>query len=298
MFLGFAASGGRQRQCFGGQIMSKDHFDESSNLTANIQFLVSTEPSISFAARRLGINRQQLNKYLNGTSVPSLRILRRFAVAFDLPTEALMGPPELLKQQRTHAEWETRRRPEHLIADQLTAISENAKDDLARYCGRYFRYNIIPTSPVLVLRTYMVIYQQDAMTFAHILERLTKSGAPWRRSETHRSTHIVTQIQDRIQFIDFGDPGKDSVPSFSILYPEYTSGIHYLSGMQLSSFAYGKRPIYKSNLVFQRLPGAGHSRRDLNACGVFDLDDPTLHEDIRYRLSRESGAPSVRVADR
>ncbi|MGD9864916.1 MAG: helix-turn-helix domain-containing protein [Pseudodonghicola sp.] len=278
--------------------MSEYQCDDMSHVTRNIQFLVSTEPSISAAARRLGINRQQLNKYLNGTSVPSLRILRRFAVAFDLPTEVLTGPPELLPRDQTRGQVRAPQRPEHLLVDQLVAISENAKADLASYCGRYFRYHIIPTSPQQILRSYMVIYQRGSLTYAHVLERMVRGGSDWKISKVRRATHIVTHIQDRIQIVDSSAFGEEVVPGFSILYPAYISGIQYMSGMLMSSFGFGTRPIYESNLLLQRLSGARHNRCELKACGLFDLGDPSLNDEIHYRLSPDDGAPACRLGSR
>lgn len=272
--------------------------DRASHITRNIQFLVASEPSISAAARRLGINRQQLNKYLNGSSVPSLRILRRFAVAFDLPTEVLTGPPELLSRAQMRSQAGAQRRPEHQLVDQLVVISENAKADLAPYCGRYFRYHIIPTSPQQILRSYMVIYQHGSMTYALVLERVVKGGSDWKISEIRRATHIVTFIQDRLQLVESSAYGEDSVPGFSLLYPAYIPGIQYMSGMLMTSFGFGTRPIYESNLVLQRLPGSRHIRRDMKACGLFDLGDPSLNDEVRYRLSPEDSAPACRLASR
>lgn len=66
----------------------------SPNIAANIRQLVSQYPSISAAAQDLGINRQQLNEYLNGSTVPSLRVMRKFARTFNLPTDAIVKAPE------------------------------------------------------------------------------------------------------------------------------------------------------------------------------------------------------------
>jgi transcriptional regulator with XRE-family HTH domain len=48
-----------------------------ANFVRNLKLMCSYAPSISEACRSMGINRQQFTKYLNGTSRPSARNLRR-----------------------------------------------------------------------------------------------------------------------------------------------------------------------------------------------------------------------------
>ncbi|WP_226946357.1 helix-turn-helix transcriptional regulator [Roseobacter sp. TSBP12] len=60
----------------------------------NLRRLVHHYPSTSRAAEALGINRQQLSKYLSGLSMPSLATLRNIAAHFELEPDDLLLPAE------------------------------------------------------------------------------------------------------------------------------------------------------------------------------------------------------------
>src|SRR5437762_953001 len=55
---------------------------DTENLSANLRHLCAHYGSVAEVCRRAGINRQQFNKYLNGSSAPSLRNLRRISTFF------------------------------------------------------------------------------------------------------------------------------------------------------------------------------------------------------------------------
>lgn len=187
-------------------------------LSENIRYLISRMPSIAVASKEMGINRQQLNKYLNGSSSPSLRTMRKMATVFELPTEALMLPPEELKRRMKHG---SGAEPSPLPARKIREVTligrgeaehDGSAEALAPYCGRYFRYNWVPEMPELVLRTAVIIFQRERRTYAGVLERFAPAGSPWSRDGVRRTLHRLSYVQDRIQFIDCGTPTGEVTP--------------------------------------------------------------------------------------
>lgn len=271
-------------------------------LTENIRYLVSLLPSIAVASKRMGINRQQLNKYLNGSSAPSLRTMRKMATVFELPTEALMLPSQELRQRLTRGAGAgpdlvpaPMSREVALIRNAAAECEKTAKV-LAPYCGRYFRYNCVPEMPTFVLRTCAIIFQRDGMTYARVLERFAPAGSPWSSGGVRRTLHQVCYVQDRIQFVDYGTSEGEVTPGFSLFYPVYTSGVQHLSGIMLGSFSFGARPIFTSNVVMERRPAGASLRDDLLASGLVALNDPALSVEVRQRLCRADGTPAVHLA--
>lgn len=271
-------------------------------LSENIRYLISRMPSIAVASKEMGINRQQLNKYLNGSSSPSLRTMRKMATVFELPTEALMLPPEELKRRMKHG---SGAEPSPLPARKIREVTligrgeaehDGSAEALAPYCGRYFRYNWVPEMPELVLRTAVIIFQRERRTYAGVLERFAPAGSPWSRDGVRRTLHRLSYVQDRIQFIDCGTPTGEVTPGFSLFYPVYTSGVQYLSGVLLGSFGFGVRPIFTSNLVMQRRPAGASLRDDFRACGLVSFSDLTLGAEVRRRLCRPDGSPAIYLA--
>lgn len=273
-----------------------DKLENTEHLAENIRYLVSRMPSIAEASKRTGINRQQLNKYLNGSSAPSLRTMRRIATLFEIPTEALMRPRDELAHLLRNTAAPRVMPPYRAAIEKLTSAQTKASEILAPYCGRYFRYNCVPHMRQHVLRTYAVIFQRQGVTQAMVLERFTPVGAPWTRNNVRRTLHLLSVVQDRIQFIDCGTRDHEVTPGFALFYPVYTSGVRYLSGVLLGSFGFGARPIYSSNIVMQRRSAGQSLREDLIACGLITLDDPALGPEVCERLCLPDGTPALHLA--
>ncbi|PTE13209.1 hypothetical protein C5F44_14955 [Fuscovulum blasticum DSM 2131] len=270
--------------------------EDTADFAENIRHLVSRMPSIAEASKRMGINRQQLNKYLNGSSVPSLRTMRRIATLFNIPIEALTLPLDEFGHHIGDKAAPDKMSSDHSLIAELAGAFTEASEVLKPYCGRYFRYNCVPQMPKYVLRTYAIIFQRQGVTQALVLERFAAAGTPWSRSNVRRTRHLLSYVQDRIQFIDCGTPAHEVTPGFALFYPVYTSGVRYLSGVLLSNFGFGARPIYSSNIVMQRRRAGQSLREDLAACGLMSLDDPALGPEVRERLCFEDGTPALHLA--
>ena len=67
--------------------MSREDFRE------NLRLLCSYYDSVSEVCRRLGINRQQFNKYLAGRALPSHHNLRRMCEFFGIEEGEIFLPP-------------------------------------------------------------------------------------------------------------------------------------------------------------------------------------------------------------
>ncbi len=275
----------------------------SGGLSENIRYLVSLLPSIAVASRQMAINRQQLNKYLNGSCAPSLRTMRKMAAVFDLPTEALMLSPRELRRcmARSHGTEPGFAPPEQMSREaalirKVAAEHENSAEALAPYCGRYFRYSCVPEMPTFALRTYVIVFQRNGMTYARVLERFAPSGSPWSREGVRKTLHLLSYVQDRIQFIDCGTSEGEVTPEFSLFYPAYTSGVQHLSGVLLGSFSFGACPIFTSSIVMWRRPTGASLRDDLRFCGLVAFDDPALGAEVRHGLCRADGAPAMYLA--
>lgn len=270
--------------------------DSKQNLADNIRYLISCLPSIADASKQIGINRQQLNKYLNGSSSPSLRTMHRIASYFELPTEALtQDPGRLIKtfeKKPAFAQTIPEQSPVHEFQDTLRLSAEA----LNSYCGRYFRYHFIPEMPGQVLRSYAIISRQNDITQALVIERFATPNMPWVRRDIRRTRHLLSYVQDRIQFIEYGPPNEDAAPGFSLFYPVYASGVRYLSGILLGSFCFGTRPIYTSNIVMQRPNILRPLHKDLASCGIIPLDDPALEPEVIEHLCLANRNPEFHVA--
>ncbi len=66
--------------------------EDNTVLKENLRLICGHYRSIADVCRKLGMNRQQFNKYLSGTTVPSQNSLRKMAEFFELDTSDFSLP--------------------------------------------------------------------------------------------------------------------------------------------------------------------------------------------------------------
>src|SRR6056297_1438254 len=69
----------------------------SDDFTDNLAHLCSYHPSIAEVCRRIGLNRQQFNKYLSGQSRPSRANMRRICDFFGVTEAEIQLEPSQLR---------------------------------------------------------------------------------------------------------------------------------------------------------------------------------------------------------
>ncbi|MDQ7262963.1 helix-turn-helix transcriptional regulator [Paracoccus sp. PS-1] len=254
------------------------------NPRSNLRNLISEMESISFAAAALGINRQQLNKYLSGTSTPSLRSLSHIAARFKVPVEDLFLPPQDFQEARNNAIMRANIPAD--VSDTITRMlgsSPVIQDKLALYCGTYHRLCAMPMTPRKIMRAVTRIYQRDGLTYATTVEVFSERGSPFSDPRHMRKLHALILLHgDRIYFVD---ASRSSRIMLMIAYPEEIPGYGFLQGQALSVSDMGARKIFSIPFVLNRLHGGSIKRADLLACGIFDKEDPRLTEEELLRLS-------------
>ncbi len=122
---------------------------DSAALHVNLRQICALHPSVAEICRRIGINRQQFNKYLAGASLPSPRNLARICSFFGLNPDDLYLPP------RDFAALAKVR--ENILLSGMAANSNPRSRDLAafaeleRYCGVYQTYQYAPYAKSSIL---------------------------------------------------------------------------------------------------------------------------------------------------
>ena len=69
-----------------------------SAFAINLRWLCNGQPSIASVCRDTGINRQQFNRYLAGTAIPSAQVMRVICQKFGVAEASMFLPHEELKQ--------------------------------------------------------------------------------------------------------------------------------------------------------------------------------------------------------
>ncbi|HWT98266.1 MAG TPA: helix-turn-helix transcriptional regulator [Terriglobales bacterium] len=254
----------------------------AATLAATLRYLCSDYASISEVCQRLGINRQQFNKYLSGQTRPTPHNLRRIAEFFGMTEEVLLAPLSEIKQR-------------HLRTKQIATATRASESDgaeqeaLRRYCGRYHTYFRSPTYPGYIFKGFVVLYQHDGQTHSKVLDRYVRRFEADAPVSVFRMRGTVT-LEGGYLYIHDQRVGRNRSYTMTILYPSSSDEIYHLNGLMLGVASQLDRRPFASNLVYARIPAKMSDREALRACGIFKPDADEIPLSVRPLVENRIGA--------
>jgi len=254
----------------------------SRDLPDNLRLLCSYHNSIADVCRKLSINRSQFNRYLNGYTLPSLRLMRKMCDFFGVEEAELLMPHGQFKEL-------VRLKPQGagVLVDKNLVMSTGEKVLLASrskldgYAGYYFTYYNSMSNPGKILKGLTRIYRTPFSMNIKTLEVIGK----WRHGGfICKYEGACFTLGDRL-FITAMETLTRNEAIQIILYPNYTNRIRYLSGIMSGVAAHATRPPTATQLVMQFLGTNLDVRKSLAQCGLFDPEDEHLPDDVRKMIS-------------
>ncbi|MDF1709620.1 MAG: helix-turn-helix transcriptional regulator [Paracoccaceae bacterium] len=250
--------------------MMRDYFSK------NLRLLCSYHKSISEVARQVGMNRQQIMKYLAGTAYPSGRSMRRLCDFFGVEEYEIIMPDDQFRDI-------VRLKPTLPVASGLTppvlsALLKGAARQLAQlrpYAGYYYEFRYSFTSQRLVLKSLLQIQEYDGLMMYKSIERLKDQRG---QGEAHirpvdvnvfKYTGILLMIGNRIHMLDQeGLLGQEL--SHMILFPPYRNRISTLRGMKMGVTATAAHEPIASRVVLEKIGRSVDLRRAMLGCGLYE----------------------------
>jgi transcriptional regulator with XRE-family HTH domain len=250
-------------------------------LPKNLAFLCSHYPSIADVCRRLGFNRQQFNKYLNGQSRPSRHNMRRICDFFGVTEYEL-----LLEPGRFEDLVALRRRPVEArdMAEPLRHLDRlyQASAPLERYLGYYFRYFYSFGYAGKIIKSFCVIYEKDGRYYWKNLE-VMRTGGIVHATTVSKYVGSVLLIADRIIILEYESLLGNTITQMT-LYPSYHTRVDTLSGIQTGGpVRRGRRPA-ASRVVLEYLGRHIDVRRALAQAGILDPADDGVSDEIERMI--------------
>jgi transcriptional regulator with XRE-family HTH domain len=148
-------------------------FSPHKNFSENLLALCTRHGSIASVCRLLDMNRQQFNKYLSGSSLPSPATLERICKFFRVDPEIMFQHPNGFRGRRVtslYAETsEPGDVPSETIGEVVNVIKSMGKSDFREGC--YFLYYPWPRNPQMCARSAMIVHRSKGLT---LFSRLTK----------------------------------------------------------------------------------------------------------------------------
>jgi transcriptional regulator with XRE-family HTH domain len=257
------------------------------DLPNNLRLLCGYGRSVSDICRRAGINRHQFERYLGGTTTPSMHTLRRICDFFGLEDH------ELLLDHRTFSEL-VRMRPPRLqrTLDRNAAFMEAlaGEPDLPtsqRYVGFYHLYFQPDRQIHEIHRCLMRVKLIDRTLISKTLERYPRGAAGLPSAVKY--TGIILPHHGRLIAMDRQVNSQNSV-FFSILYSSAYSELTYLSGLVMGVTPDASETTYCLRTVWHYLGTEVDLRHRLAQCGQLPFNSPEISEYLRYCISNDLGA--------
>ena len=256
----------------------------SDPFRTNLTYACSLFPSVAEVCRRIGINRQQFNKYLSGQMRPSRRNMRRICDFFGVTEwEMLLEEDrfrDLISVRRVPVRNEEMTAPLHHIE---ALYRESA--DMQRYLGYYYRYFYSFGRPGKITRSLAAISDSGGRYFWKNIE-IARDEVIGSGHNTSKYTGAAFYLGERIYILEYESLMRTSITALT-LYPSYKNRLDYLIGVQTGGpTRRGRRPA-ASLVLLEYLGRHVDLRRAMRKLGLFDEDeiDERIRGKIRNRMA-------------
>ncbi|SFP96937.1 helix-turn-helix transcriptional regulator [Tranquillimonas alkanivorans] len=237
----------------------------------NLRLLCSYHESISDVARRLGMNRQQIMKYLSGTAYPSARSMRRLCDFFGVEEHEIVMPDDQFRDI-------VRLKPALPVSADLTPpvlsallkAAAGQTPQLRVYTGYYYEFRYSFTSPHLVLKSLLHIHESDGLVMYKSIERLRDhetDSAP-AGVDVFKYAGVLMMIGNRIHMLD-QEAVMGQELSHMVLFPPYRSRISALRGMKMGVTATAAHEPIAGRVVLEKIGRTVALRRAMRHCGLY-----------------------------
>lgn len=258
---------------------------DQANFADNLRYLCGFYGSISEVCRQLEINRQQFNRYINGSAFPAFRNLKRICDFFGVETEEIVLAPKEFQRQVVPVRPESSGPvvPEHL-ARMIMPLMQSSTTAMERYEGYYYRYFYSFGFPGYIFRSFIRIYRyQDGWYIKHI-ERTSGRDPVLGARMTIKYQGMAFLLSDRL-FIVESEPALNSTISETILTPSYRPNNPWLSGLMICASSCSSHQPGAARTVFEYLGKDIDVRKAMRQCDLFHHSDERIPRNVKQAIN-------------
>jgi len=249
------------------------------DLAANLRYLCSYYRSMSEVCRRIGINRQQFNKYVAGDARPSNRNMRRICDFFGVEEFEILAPHASLLKIIQFRGLPPVRADETSLAGSLKRWVGQSDPLIRKYYGYYYSYYYSFSVPGKILKALVCIDERDGVPGYKRVERLIDREAPDGSCFVYKYQGLAFYLRERIFLIDRECLTGNEI-SQSVLYPSYKNRVSLLPGLILGTAGLMTREPICSRILLEYLGVSADPKALLRQCGLYDPQSPTLDQTI------------------
>jgi transcriptional regulator with XRE-family HTH domain len=258
-----------------------------SNLARNLRILCSSKDSIAEICRRIGISRQQFNKYLSGKHEPSRANLRLICQYFGIDVLDLHLAParfSALYANQSYPHLDVLRHSK--VAARLLILAAQSQKDLVGYCGVYERYHHSSIYNGQILRSIVYIYVKDDIVQYSYIERFQNLDDPKKARYIFKYHGVCSFLDGRIVFVDFESVRGNEI-TYSILIPQQRSSRELLFGLTMGVAASLSREPFAARVALRYCGEGPLSRTFMRRSRTLDPTDGAIPAEVRQYLGVE-----------
>ena len=259
----------------------------NADLAENLRLICSTERSVSDVCRRIGINRQQFNKYLNGSTHPSSHNLQRICDHFAIEIAELYLPHEQFADRfRFRPSAATRSRERRSQAPLLAAFRSDP-GALHRYLGYYQTHCHAFSWDGYVVRALSCLYEHEQTVCTRTIERSRdpEDGTLYRSKYDGQ----VAFLSNRVYVVEHESRANDALTE-TILKSAGRGQINLLRGVTFGLSNTGRQPCV-SRCVWKYLGADIDRKAALRTAGIFPTGSDQLDGNV-VRMLGEKPVPN------
>lgn len=243
-----------------------------TNLADNLRVLCRSYPSISQVCREIGINRHQFDRYLRGTSQPSVHNLMRICEFFGVSEEKIQKPPG--QMAHTASDHLSQHGARSFLADIFPGDLPAARN----YIGLYHTHFINMTWPDRIQRALCLVSEQGGGITTRYIGRVRDPHS----SQILRSEFMgqLTVQGDRVFLLERHRKTSDALAQ-TILVPPERSNATYITGLAFMMAWRPHRTPFSSRIIWKRLRNSTNFYSAIKQCGLFDPQSPTIDPVIK-----------------
>ncbi len=247
----------------------------------NLRRLCEARGSIASVCRETGINRQQFNKYLNGSSLPDQNNQDRIARYFGVK------PADLFRDEVVDSEGISLTVERSELSARLSRIAE-AERPSALECGRYFVTFGEPTDPNMIVRAIMIVWHEGRSTVFRRLTGFAEPRGSWWADYGGDHTGVVMDRRQHLHFVGLNQVGNQEPTLITVAWT--TSERPLLVG---HAAVLGTAPVI-CPVVISKVSERLSLRRALASARAYSVDDPAIEAAVVDALA-DRGAQLARM---
>ena len=263
--------------------------EHEADYRRNLQFCCDHYRSVSEVCRRLAINRQQFNRYLMGSAIPSRHNHKLISDFFGLEDAELFTlhatfAASFKRRLETQAPAMSPR-----LANLLRVLSSQGTAGLSEYTGFYFKYFYTYIGGKRIKRELAHWHDHQGVLVSSVKQRYlgedeTEDAAL--RFITYRG--VVGSLGDRLIVVDHHRSTCREV-STMLLYPKGRL-LKQLHGVTLGVSHGSARSIAAARVVMDFLGTEIDIRAALSRLGTFDFDEPSVPKSVKRAVTNDIAA--------